>query len=148
MPVISNRSYFGVWKIGANGKSRIQIPGPHASLRVNDVPVFYYRSDPERDRAGTLAVTLVVLKSRKNLREVEEASASAVGKGNVGAAQASLGIPVKYQVQTQITRHGDTYRLVPGIDLKPGEYAFYLRTWGERSQESFLYDFSVPDDSK
>ncbi len=118
-----------------SGKVNIKIPGKHADIHLSSSPAFYYRAGPD-DPPGVLSLVLARLRVQGEKRQLEARAA--------GFGRQSEGISINSQVQTDIREDSSrVFKVVPAGSLKPGEYAFYLRTSGARTQDAFLFDFSV-----
>ncbi len=123
---------------GAN-KTSAEILGAHATQVVSSTPVFYYRVPAGQESTGAGDLVLVKLHPRKTLREF---TISTDPEWN-----SNTGVPLRSQVEFNARQvESGVFRLEPADDLDPGEYGFYL--FRGRDLPGFLYDFSVPDDSK
>lgn len=125
---------------GAGGnKTRAEILGGHAAQVVTATPVFYYRVPTGEESTGAGDLVLVKLHAEKKLREF---TISTDPEWN-----ANTGVPLSSQVEFNARQvESGVFRLEPADDLDPGEYGFYL--FRGKDLPGFLYDFSVPDDSK
>jgi len=125
---------------GAGGtKNRAEILGGHAAQVVTATPVFYYRVPVGQESTGAGDMVLVKLHAEKRLREF---TISTDQEWN-----ANTGVALRSQVEFNARQvESGVFRLEPADDLDPGEYGFYL--FRGRDLPGFLYDFSVPDDSK
>jgi len=125
---------------GAGGnKTRAEILGGHAAQVATATPVFYYRVPAGQESTGAGDLVLVKLHAEKRLREF---TISTDPEWN-----ANTGVPLRSQVEFNARQvESGVFRLEPADDLDPGEYGFYL--FRGRDLPGFLYDFSVPDDSK
>jgi hypothetical protein len=116
-------------------KVNIQIPGKHAEPYLGPRPVFYYRQSAD-EPPGVISLVLSRLKVYRDRRQLEVSAA--------GAGRASAGVSINSEIQIHIDRvSASVYRVTPADNLTDGEYAFYLRTNGARTQDAFVYDFSV-----
>jgi hypothetical protein len=123
---------------GAN-QTRAEILGGHAAQVVSSTPVFYYRVPAGQESTGAGDLVLVKLHTRKNLREFIISTDQEYN--------ANTGVPLRSQVQFNAHEvESGVFRLEAADDFDPGEYGFYL--FRGRDLPGFLYDFSVPDDSR
>jgi hypothetical protein len=136
-PLVGRGVVFHQLKVGPFAqRESMQIPGGHAYPELDSAPVFYYRQEGD-ERPGAINLVLARLKVSHGHRELQESVAAQGG-------EVETGVSVSSQVQVYITRVSDTiYKIIPADDLRPGEYAFYVRTSHEHTQDAYLYDFSV-----
>ena len=129
----------GSLPLAGGNQTQAEILGEHAAQVVTATPVFYYRVPAGQESTGAGDLVLVKLRSRKKLREFT-ISTDQVWNANTG-------VPLRSQAQFNARQvEGGVFRLEPADDLDPGEYGFYL--FRGRDLPGFLYDFSVPGDSK
>jgi hypothetical protein len=129
----------GSLPVAGGNQTRAEILGGHAAQVVAATPVFYYRVPAGQESTGAGDLVLVKLHTRKNLREFIISTDPEYN--------ANTGVPLRSQVQFNAREvESGVFRLEPAEDFDPGEYGFYL--FRGRDLPGFLYDFSVPDDSK
>jgi len=125
--------------VAGGNKIRAEILGEHAGQIVTATPVFYYRVPAGQESTGAGDMVLVKLHAEKRLREF---TISTDPEWN-----ANTGVPLRSQVEFNARQvESGVFRLEPADDLDPGEYGFYL--FRGRDLPGFVYDFSVPDNSK
>ncbi len=125
--------------VTGGNKTRAEILGGHAAQVVSATPVFYYRVPAGQESTGAGDLVLVKLHAQKKLREF---TISTDPEWN-----ANTGVPLRSQVEFNARQvESGVFRLEPSDDLDPGEYGFYL--FRGRDLPGFLYDFSVPEDTK
>ena len=129
----------GSLPVAGGNQTRAEIIGGHAAQSVSTTPVFYYRVPAGQESTGAGDLVLVKLRVRKTLREF---TISTDPEWN-----SNTGVPLRSQVQFNTREVGSgVFRLEPADDLDAGEYGFYL--FRGRDLPGFLYDFSVPGNSK
>lgn len=136
---------FGLGKI----KTKANLPGTTANLQIKESrPTFYFYLDPSSGGLNTASgvpsvpseFVLIRFNVRSDNREVTIAKSNAWGgKG---------GLSDEYVVQFNAESMGNgIYKISPAIDLKKGEYAFYLVNSGNSNANaavgSKFFDFGV-----
>jgi len=133
----------------AKGKSRAILPGPRAGIRTVDPrPEFYFYFEDKSAALGkshgfgaqTVSnpnqFALVKLDVKKDSRETVV--------GTVGLASTSTGTDSKstIAVRTERLRPG-VYRVIPTVNLEPGEYCFISSSAAGAAASADIFDFSV-----
>lgn len=136
---------FGLGKI----KIKANLPGRNASLQIRDtMPVFYFYLDTTSGGLNTSSgipstpneFTLVRFNQRSDNREVTISKTNSWGgKG---------GLSDEYVVPLNAENLGNgIFKIMPGAELKKGEYGFYLLNSGNSNVEkgigSKFFDFGV-----
>lgn len=129
----------GSLPMAGGSQIRAEILGAHAARTISATPVFYYHAPAGEESTGAGDLVLVKLRARGNHREF---TISTDPEWN-----ANTGVPLRSQVEFNAKQvESGVFRLEPADDLDAGEYGFYL--FRGRDLPGFLYDFSVPGDSK
>jgi hypothetical protein len=130
------------------GKTKAVLPGPRASIRTSDQrPVFYFYFE---DKSAALGKTgfgaqtvsnpnqfaMLKLDQKKDSREVVI--------GTIGFASASTGSETKAQIafKSEKLRPG-VYRVIPTVNMEPGEYCFVSSSPGGAAGAADIFDFSI-----
>jgi PEGA domain len=138
--LLANRLTIGI----VAAKGNVQLLGPHAETVVGVKPEFYFIPAKQEAEAGGSAGDLVLIRLEiatppGDRRQFEV--------GAQGAGRASSGISITHQIQLlRSEEHPGVYKLTPAAALRGGEYALYLAR-GE-GMAAYVYDFSVPEDSR
>lgn len=131
------------------GKTKAVIPEPKASIRTNDLkPIFYFYFE---DKSAALGKShgfgaqtvsnpnqfgMVKFEQKKDSREVVV--------GTIGFASLSSGSESKEMIafKSERVRPG-VYRVVPVVDMKPGEYAFISASAAGAAGAADIFDFGI-----
>lgn len=136
---------FGLGKV----KTKANLPGTSAALQLKtNRPTFYFYLDKQSGGLNTASgipstpneFVLVRFNVRSDNREIT------IGKTNAYGAKG--GLSDEYVIQTKAEDLGNgTFRLTPAVDMKNGEYAFYLINSGNSNANaavgSKFFDFGV-----
>jgi hypothetical protein len=136
---------YGIGKV----KIKANLPGRNANLQVNNPrPVFYFYLDINSGGLNTASgipstpneFALIRFNIRSDNREVT------ISKGNVFGAKGGLSDEYVVQFNAEDLGNG-TFKITPAIDLKLGEYGFYLLNSGNSNASSAVgakfFDFSI-----
>jgi hypothetical protein len=136
---------YGIGKV----KIKSNLPGRNADLQLTTTaPVFYFYLDVTSGGLNTASgvpsdpkeFALVRFNQRSDNREVT------IGKGNVFGAKG--GLSDEYVVQFKAEDMGNgIFKVTPAVDLKKGEYAFYLVNSGNSNTSAGVgakfFDFGI-----
>ncbi|HXF43812.1 MAG TPA: hypothetical protein VNK26_08735 [Pyrinomonadaceae bacterium] len=136
---------FGLGKV----KTKANLPGRNASLQIQTTkPVFYFYLDTQSGGLNTASgipstpneFTLIRFNIRSDNREVTIAKANSWG--------AKGGLSDEYVIPLQAESLGNgIFRVTPSVELKKGEYAFYLVNSGNSNTSAGVgakfFDFGV-----
>jgi hypothetical protein len=130
------------------GKTKAILPGARASIRTGDQrPVFYFYFE---DKSAALGKTgfgaqtvsnpnqfsLLKLDQKKNSREVVI--------GTIGFASATTGNESKSEIAIKSDKiRPGVYRVIPTVNMEPGEYCFASASAGGAAHSADLFDFSI-----
>ena len=136
---------FGLGKV----KTKANLPGRNASLQLKTTqPVFYFYLDTSSGGLNTASgipsspneFTLVRFNQRSDNREVT------ISKTNSWGGKGGLSDEYVVPLKAEDLGNG-IFRITPGIDLKKGEYGFYLVNSGNSNVNagigSKFFDFGV-----
>jgi hypothetical protein len=133
------------------GKTKAVIPGPRASIRVNEAkPVFYFYFEDKSAALGKAhglgAQTVSNPNQFSMVRFDQKKSTREVVIGTVGFASASTGSEAKERVAFKSERVSPgVYKVVPDEDMKAGEYAFVSASAAGAAGAADIFDFAVND---
>ena len=118
-----------------SAKVNAQILGETSNNAVPPRPVFYYRQALGNQVVGGSVGDMVLVKMavKGNRRQFEMRAA--------GMGRASAGISLRSQVEFYKKEIEPDLYAVTTVDLRPGEYAFYL--FRGYDLPGFIYDFTV-----
>jgi hypothetical protein len=130
------------------GKTKAVLPGPRASIRVSDLrPTFYFYFE---DKSAALGKTgfgaqtvsnpnqfsLLKLEQKKDSREAVV--------GTIGFASYSSGNESKEQIAFKSDKiHPGVYRVIPTVNMEPGEYCFISASASGAAGATDIFDFSI-----
>jgi len=131
------------------GKTKANLPGTAAALQIKDSrPVFYFYLDVKSGGLNTASgipstpneFAMIRFNVRSDNREVT------IAKGNAFGGKG--GLSDEYVVQFEATDMGNgIFKITPKMDLKNGEYGFYLINSGNSNTGSAVgskfFDFGV-----
>lgn len=136
---------YGISKV----KVKSNLPGRNADLQLQTtMPVFYFYLDITSGGLNTASgvpsdpkeFTLVRFNQRSDNREVT------IGKTNVFGAKGGLSDEYVVQVRAEDLGNG-IFKVTPAVDLKKGEYGFYLVNSGNSNTSAGVgakfFDFGV-----
>ncbi len=133
----------------AKAKLKAEIPGPHASTRATESRPVFYMYFPEMSSLGSFGGTDMISSPNQftlmRLEEKKERRETQIGK--VGLYSQQVGADEKREFLFNSVRiKSGMYRVTPGEDLRPGEYAFIMATQGAGKATGttvVIYDFGV-----
>lgn len=111
----------------------VEIAGPAAKLRLHSAtPFFYVSIDDDHGNVPGDSFRLVRLERKKNLRQVAKNKASITGESSS-----------EHYLQSRAEKFsGDWWKIIPLVDLAPGEYALVLAGVNDDANGS-VWDFGV-----
>jgi hypothetical protein len=130
------------------GKTKAVIPGPHASIRISDArPVFYFYFEDKSaalGKSGFGAQTVSNPNQFGLLKFEEKKDSREVVIGTIGFASASSGSEQKAMISFKSERiKPGVYRVIPTVDMEPGEYCFASASAAGAAGAADILDFSV-----
>lgn len=143
--LFTSQMTYGIGKV----KTKANLAGRSSALQVKEtMPTFYFYLDTSTGGMNTSSgipsdpkeFTLVRFNQRSDNREVT------IGKSNAFGGKG--GLSDEYVVAYTTTDLGNgAFKITPSVDLKPGEYAFYLVNSGNSNASaavgSKFFDFGV-----
>jgi hypothetical protein len=130
------------------GKTKAIVPGPHASMRTGDPrPVFYFYFEDKSTALGKSGFgaqtvsnpnqfALLKLDAKKDSREAVV--------GTIGFGSASSGNDQKQMISFKAERiKPGMYRVIPTVDMEPGEYCFASSSAVGAAAAADIFDFGV-----
>jgi hypothetical protein len=142
--VLGHALTYGILK----GKTKAVIPGPRASIRTGDArPVFYFYFEDKSaalGKSGFGAQTVSNPNQFGLLKFEEKKDSREVVIGTIGFASASSGSEQKAMISFKSERiKPGVYRVIPTVDMEPGEYCFASASAVGAAGAADILDFSV-----